>query len=91
MPFSSPSLTIDKTGRTSGRFCHNKTFLEGKINSPDERKLAKLEKKQIKKKPGTKLLKIQKVPNIRRYSELFGADGGNRTHNLLITSEMLYH
>ena len=22
---------------------------------------------------------------------LLGADGGNRTHNLLITSEMLYH
>ncbi len=35
--------------------------------------------------------KMQKVPNILGYSEPFGADGGNRTHNLLITSEMLYH
>ncbi len=37
------------------------------------------------------LQKMQKVPNILGYSEPFGADGGNRTHNLLITSEMLYH
>lgn len=34
---------------------------------------------------------MQKVPNIQGYSEPFGADGGNRTHNLLITSEMLCH
>ena len=44
--------------------------------------------KPVKMKVG---VKIQQSPNISRYSGIIGADGGNRTHNLLITSEMLCH